>query len=303
MTTDRMREKLENLSDELKNFQEIARYLNPSPGEVPRLNGIEISGLSLPLRDVIGGDHILYIDFNRRYDLDRRIAEVEEQGRTEVVERLARLRNRAGILVADVSGHRMTDALIAAMLHQAFLLGAYYELDMFGEITTRIFEQLNTRFFRTTAVNRYFTMIYGEISEEGAFRFVSAGHQPPAVFSREYERFMPICKDRLVSYPPVGMLASSTDTDDRVHPSLYAYKKRYTVNELNLLNVGDILLLHTDGFSEHAGGDFFPDRVEQLLADARDRSAGEICHLLRESLLRAAEPTDDISVVVIRKTD
>ena len=90
MTTDRIREQLEDLSGELKNFQEIARYLNPSPGEVPRLKGIEISGLSMPLRDVIGGDHILYIDFDRRYDLDRRIAEAKAQGRDEVAEHLGR---------------------------------------------------------------------------------------------------------------------------------------------------------------------------------------------------------------------
>ena len=29
----------------------------------------------------------------------------------------------------DAAGHQMTDALLAAMIHQAFLLGALYELD------------------------------------------------------------------------------------------------------------------------------------------------------------------------------
>jgi hypothetical protein len=31
----------------------------------------------------------------------------------------------AGVVI-DVSGHKITDALVAAMLHQAFLLGAIY---------------------------------------------------------------------------------------------------------------------------------------------------------------------------------
>jgi serine phosphatase RsbU (regulator of sigma subunit) len=290
------------LLDELQNFQEIARYLNPSPGEIPSLRGVDICGLSMPLKDVIGGDHIIYLDFNRRYDLERRIAAAQEQDLHEVVKNLRRLKIRSGILVADVSGHRMTDALIGAMLHQAFLVGALYELDMFGEITTRLFEHINTRFHRTTAVNKYFTMIYGEISEGGEFRFLSSGHQPPAIFSREFGRFMTIGSDRLLSFPPVGMLPSSVDPDERLYPNLYAAKKRYELNQINLLSIGDILLLHTDGLSEHAGGAFFSDQMEQFLREVPDEPASKICELLRTRLLDAGQPEDDISVVVIRKT-
>jgi serine phosphatase RsbU (regulator of sigma subunit) len=302
MTKNRDSSPGQELVDEIENFQQIARYLNPSPGEIPRLNGIDICGFSMPLRDVIGGDHIIYIDFSRRHDLDRRIADAEKHGLKKVAKELERLRHRAGILVADVSGHRMTDALIGAMLHQAFLVGVLYELDRFGEITTRIFEHINTRFYRTTAINKYFTMIYGEISDEGKFRFLSAGHQPPAVFSREYGKFMKISDDRLVSLPPVGMFPSSTDPDDRVHPSLHGYKRRYEVNEINLLNVGDIVLLHTDGLTEHDKGRFFPDAVERLLVESAGEESPQICERLRKLLLAAGKPEDDISVVVIRKT-
>ncbi len=290
------------LADELNNFEEIARYLNPSSGEIPDLPGVDIHGFSLPLRKAIGGDHIVYVDFKHRYDLAARSAEAEREGRREVARNLRKLDSRAGILVADVSGHRMTDALIAAMLHQAFLLGVSYELDMSGEVTTRLFEHLNTRFYRTTAINKYFTMIYGEISGSGKFRFVSSGHQPPAVFSREYGRFMRISRDRLVSFPPVGLLPTSADPDDNVNPSLYQYKKRYEVNEINLLARGDILLLHTDGFSDHVDEEFFPKRVEQVLVETGHRPSHEICDRLREELLAAGEPRDDVSAVVIRKT-
>jgi serine phosphatase RsbU (regulator of sigma subunit) len=302
MTADRVPDRWKELVDELRNFQEMARYLNPAPGEIPELQGVDICGLSMPLRDVIGGDHTIYIDFNRRYDLDRRIAHATESGRDKVAEKLRSLKQRAGILVADVSGHRMTDAFIGAMLHQAFLLGAHYELDRYGEITTRIFEQINTRFYRTTAINKYFTMIYGEISTNGKFRFLSAGHQPPTVFSREFGCFVKISEDRLVSFPPVGMFPSSRDPDDAIYPDLLGHKKLYEVNEINLLNVGDILLVHTDGLVEHAGGEYFPGRVEKLLVEAGDESAEQICTMLREDVLAAAAPDDDISVVVIRRT-
>ena len=289
------------LQDELQNFEELARCVNPSPGEIPALRGVDIGGLSMPLRGVIGGDHLIYIDFDRRYDLDARIAEAERAPVAGVAERLRALKSRAGILVADVSGHRVTDALIAAMLHQAFLLAANYELDQYGEITTRIFEHMNTRFHRTTSFNKYVTMIYGEISDEGAFRFISAGHPPPTVFSREFGRFMPISKELLVSFPPVGLFPSRNDPDARRYRNRYGYKEAYSVNEIKLLAPGDILLLYTDGLSEHAGGDFFRQRVERVLAESEALGASALCDRLREAILAAGAPDDDSSVVVIKK--
>jgi serine phosphatase RsbU (regulator of sigma subunit) len=292
----------EQLVDELQNFQDIARYIKPSSGEIPELEGIEIAGLSMPLKKVIGGDHIIYIDFKRRYDLARRISRARDTGRVEVARHLEQLLRRAGILVADVSGHRTTDALLAAMLHQAFLTGVYYELDRYGEITTRIFEHINMRFYRTTAVNKYFTMIYGEISEKGRFRFLSAGHQLPVVFSREHGKFMKISEDRLISFPPVGLLPSGHDPDEHVEPGLHGYKKRYAVNEINLLNFGDTLLLLTDGLADHDKGRFFPGAVERLLAESADDSVAEFCERLQEAILDSAALTDDVSVVAIRRT-
>ena len=42
MSTERDKGVAAELSDELENFREIARYLNPSPGEIPRVPGIDI---------------------------------------------------------------------------------------------------------------------------------------------------------------------------------------------------------------------------------------------------------------------
>lgn len=292
----------ERLADELRNFEEIAGFVHPSPGETPRLDGIDIEGVVLPLRHGIGGDHVLYLDFARRYDLDHRIDEARLQGREAIASRLEELRHRAGILVADVSGHRMTDALIAAMLHQAFLLGVHYELDLHGEITTKIFEHINARFHQTTSFHKYLTMVYGEIWADGRFRFISAGHPPPAVFSREFGRFVPIDADRLVSFPPVGMLPSLVEGQLKEPAPALGFKKRYQVNEIHLLSPGDILLLQTDGIAEHAGGAFFPEAVERVLRENATASAREICDRIRTELVRAAPPRDDVSFVVVKKT-
>ena len=48
---------LSDLVDELRNFQELATTLKPSPGEIPVLPGVEIGGTSTPLKELVGGDH------------------------------------------------------------------------------------------------------------------------------------------------------------------------------------------------------------------------------------------------------
>ena len=288
------------LADELDNFQEIGRYLNPSPGELPRLSGIDIAALSMPLhRRMIGGDHLIYVDFKQRYDLEGRAEQARKLGRIDVADRLDKLQNRAGLVLADVSGHRMTDAFIGAMLHQALLVGVNYELELFGEVTTKLFEHLNTRFYKTTAVNKYFTMIYGEISHRGRFRFISAGHHPPAIYSREYKRLMPVHTDQFVSFPPVGLLPSGTD--EKREPSFAGYKPEYQINELSLLSVGDVLILFTDGLPDHDDGGFYPGGLEEVLRDAGDATAAEICERLRDAVLARAPQEDDLTVLVIRR--
>ena len=171
-----------------------------------------------------------------------------------------------------------------------------------GEITTQLFEHINQRFYRTTRINKFLTMIYGEISERGRFRFISAGHPRPMVYSREYQRFMDISEERWVSYPPVGMFPSDGHLSERVDSGRLGFKEPYTVNEIDLLAPGDLLLLYTDGLSDHAEGGAFPEGVESTLRRLADRSATEICEALERELLQLSPAVDDISFVLIKRT-
>jgi serine phosphatase RsbU (regulator of sigma subunit) len=296
-------DKLRQLTDELTNFQEIAKNLIPQPGELPRLHGIDVYGRTLALNGLVGGDHIIYVDFKQRFDLDARIAQASREGRPEVVENLRRCQRAAGIAVVDVAGHRMTDALLAAMLHQAFLLGAIYELDTFGEITKRLFENLNTRFYQSSGAHKFISLIYGEISEDAKFRFLSAAHPFPAVFSRREDRFMEVGPDLRVSFPPLGMLPSLHAIDrGALGESMLGFKERYETNEWRLMGAGDILLLHTDGLAEHSRGNdsYFPGRLEEVLRRVKDQSAKQILEAIEQDLLAFHAPSDDISLVVIK---
>jgi serine phosphatase RsbU (regulator of sigma subunit) len=303
MYSDRKRS-LTQLHGELENFEEIVKHLLPKPGAVPRIAGIDIHGGTLALNGAVGGDHLIFVDFKQRFDLESRIRRGIEQGQTDIVENLRRCQKTAGIALLDVSGHRITDAFMAAMVHQAFLLGAIYELDLFGRVTKRLFENLNTRFYQSSSDHKFVSLIYGEISEYGGFRFLSAAQPFPLVYSYRHDRFMEVGQDLLISSPPLGMVPSRHVTDGYTADSPLGYKEDYEMNEWVLMGVGDILLLHTDGLVEHGSpdDDYYPERLEQKLRAVKHQTAAEIFDAIRTDLLAFGTPADDITLLVIKRT-
>jgi len=294
---------LAHLVRELENFTDIASYLIPLPGEVPRLPGIDVWGGTRPLSGAVGGDHIIYVDFKQRFDLDARIARALNDGRTDVADNLRRCQNSAGIALIDVAGHRMTDALLAAMMHQAFLVGALYELDMNGHITRHLFENLNTRFYQSSGAHKFMSLIYGEISSNARFRFLSAAHPLPLIFSNKHDRFMDVGPDRRLSFPPLGMLPSFDAIDRNVtEASSLGFKEHYEMNKWQIMGAGDILLLYTDGLTEHRRGDedYAPQRLESKIREVKQRDARSIYDAIVDDVLAFAAPADDISLVVVK---
>jgi serine phosphatase RsbU (regulator of sigma subunit) len=293
----------EQLAKEFENFEEIARGIMPRSGSIPSLVGVEVYGETLPLNGIVGGDHLIYVDFNKRHDMEARIKVAEDAGRSDIVANLDHCRRTAGVALIDVSGHRATDAMLAAMFHQAFLLGVLYELDMSGRVTQRLFENLNQRFYRTSKVDKFITAVYGEISENATFRFLLSGHPPPIVFSAANDRFMEVDRDKCISFPPLGTFPSKSVVDWHRSRSVMGFKEPYEVNKWTLMGSGDILLLYTDGLQEHTRGDdpYFPDRLEHTIRGAKHLSATDIVHTVLDDLRTFANPADDVSLVVIKK--
>jgi serine phosphatase RsbU (regulator of sigma subunit) len=299
-----MTENIDFFEDELRNFEDIARYIKPSSGDIPELQGIDIYGDTIPLNGIVGGDHIIYVDFKKRYDLDKRILDSIVINRKDVVERLKQNKTKAGILIADVSGHKITDALLAAMLHQSFLTGVMYELKQNGQVTTELFENINSRFYSSSSFSKFITMIYGEISKNGMFRFTNAGHPNPAVFSNKYDKLMEVSQKRVIHFPPIGTLPSREDLDFRKNLSRVGYKKKYSINEINLMGAGDILLLYTDGLSEHninIEDFYFPKKLEIILKKVKKHNAKDIFNQITDDMLKFNKFSDDVSIVVIKK--
>jgi serine phosphatase RsbU (regulator of sigma subunit) len=295
-------------SELLLGAQYAAEHLTPAPGAIPKIPNVDIYGTTLPLNGVAGGDIISYVNFQDRFDLDARIERALSKGQEAKARSLQEMKKCGGIMVADVAGHDFADALRALMLHQAFHTAALYEMDLKGEITVRLFEQINTRFLksktlRNLAADRdtaiFISLIYGEISHTGRFRFVSAGHPSPLVFSQEYNRFVEISPNRLVSYPPIGLQPSEDQADASHYERALGYKKQYTVNELNLMGQGDVLLLYTDGLHDPFSK-YTQKHLESDISRVKDKDAEEICESILEERITMAKQADDLSLVVIK---
>jgi len=146
--------------------------------------------------------------------------------------------------------------------------------------------------------------MYGEISEDARFTFLSAAQPFPVVFSKKHDRFMEVGQDLCASSPPLGMVPSLHVTDGSRTASPLGFKEEYTINHWVLMGAGDILLLYTDGLVEHSNADdryYFPECLEQKLRDVKHQTAVEIFEAIRTDLLAFSEPRDDISFVVIKR--
>ncbi len=290
---------------EILNFQKIARNIKPDPGEIPEINGLDIYGETIPLSGEVCGDHIIYVDFAKRFNLPERIRRAETAGRIDISNKLQGLKDKAGILLSDVSGHSITDHLLNAMLHQAFLVGASYELTMFGEITIDLFETINQRFYQSSSIDKFLTLIYGEIQNDGEFRFISAAHPLPMVFSSEFNRIVNIDDQNFINFVPIGTLPSEADIDGVHTKSIFGYKTKYSTNSINVMGKGDILLLFSDGFTEQSNGEqnYVKDRLEQQLINTKNLSAREIFNTIRDDFSTYCPlRDDDATLILIKRT-
>lgn len=292
-------ERSHELQQEMENLRSIFEAVYAYPTTFS-LQDVDIFGRSFPLHGMLGGDHLIFVDFARRYDLDRRVAGARAASRHDIAEHLEENRSKVGVMIADVSGHRITDTLLAAMLHQAFLVGVDYELGMSGHVTPRLFEIINTRFSQSSSVTKFITMIYGEIDARGTFRFISAGHPRPLIYSAEYGRFVDVDRSLMTTVHPIGLFPTENDIDLDVSQRPTAVSPRHHVNQVSLMNHGDMLLLLTDGAFEH-----LPVELTTVLEPTLQRMVGrgsrEIVEAAHADLVRFGQPSDDMTLVAIQR--
>jgi sigma-B regulation protein RsbU (phosphoserine phosphatase) len=137
----------ERLTRELQTAREIQDRLLPH--DEPQLPGFEVTGTSIPSREV-GGD---YFDF------------------------ILQNEDRIGVAIGDVSGKGMPAALLMANL-QASLHGQVIHPSSVSDTVTRV----NDLLVASTDPHMFATFFYGVLDTRGAtLTSTNAGHNPPLV--------------------------------------------------------------------------------------------------------------------------
>jgi signal transduction histidine kinase/ligand-binding sensor domain-containing protein/serine phosphatase RsbU (regulator of sigma subunit) len=236
----------------------VARRIQQSilPDSIPRLSNLDIQVRYRPMNSV-GGD---FYDFY----------EIDEQ--------------RLGVFMADVSGHGVPAALIAAMVKIAFSVqkpnarsASMVLTSMNHTLVDRIGKQL------LTAGYAYINL------ETGKLFHASAGHWPLLLWKKESQSLQKLKPDGIIMgwLPEIDYVSAECD-----------------------LEPGDRILLYTDAIIEtrNSRGELFgEDRFHRLIQEKQALSAGDFADFLLKHLTAWSGHVngfeDDLTLIVIDVLD
>jgi len=185
---------------------------------------------------------------------------------------------RTAFLIADVSGKGLGAALLTTMLQGAFSGMAIQQppADVFGHI--------NNFLCSHSGVERYATVFFAILSEDGRLEYINAGHPSP-VLLRNGHAETPFAAESF----PVGLIPDAT------------FKL-----ESHQLETGDTLVLFSDGVTEAMDpedNEFGNDRLKQALEAHQREGVEQVQADVLEAVrifARGASQRDDITIVVAR---
>jgi len=192
-----------------------------------------------------------------------------------------------GVLIADVSGHGTPAAVLMAVTH-AIAHGIERPLDAPSKLLGFVNDRLCDGY---TSENAAFVTAFFGIYDpaQRTLEYSSAGHNPPR-FLRKNETSFHALDD--AQGLPLGVQAGEVYPDARIH-----------------LNVGDTLVLYTDGWVEARDAQnelFGVERLEATFnAVAHLTPADMVTHALDTMKRYTADhsPTDDCTLLVLQMTD
>ena len=142
-------------------------------------------------------------------------------------------------------------------------------------------------------------MLYGEISENGIFRFLSAAHPPPLVFKSELNQLIPIDVTKIRVSQRRVFIPSRHTVDIKKNYNPVGFKDKYEINEIKLPHRTGIYLLYTDGLSEHFE-DSFNEEMENIFRESKTFSSKTIFNRIEKRIYDLKDPDDDISYIIIK---
>jgi serine phosphatase RsbU (regulator of sigma subunit) len=301
-----------NLAARIANARKLSKqYLEcPAEGEAPR-NPVDA--------------YVQWLKGRPDY-VPAQAAEYRKSKRSEqlmVAENLQELYTVAGVLLVDAQGHGIISAKIASTVHDTFQAFMLSDLGRYGTTTPELFENLNLRLGQSVTARNALgldpndnsreiaTMVYGEIHQEGRFRFVDFGHPLPLLFSAESDKFAPVDRHRIVYFPPLGLEIPEDHPDRSKYFSIDLRTKEIGSSDVReiTLNRGDVLFLYTDGVYD--GSDEADRlRIERVIREHCHESAKDICNAVLNEAVKQdnyweqkgqQDRIDDKTVVIIKR--
>ena len=182
------------------------------------------------------------------------------------------------IVVTDVSGKGVASALLASLLQ-----GALITTTGVPEALLRRVVRLNQFLLDRTGGEKYATLFYSLLHDDGTFSYVNAAQCPPIVIRGGGERI-----ELEATGMPVGLMEGA----------------EFTVESLQLAP-GDRVVIYSDGVTEaeNQKQEFFG---KKRLGEILNAHAGESCNAIHDAIqegvaafTEGAPQSDDITVVVL----
>jgi phosphoserine phosphatase RsbU/P len=195
----------------------------------------------------------------------------------------------ARVVLADVAGHGEVVSSAAGRLHDALL----QHIDDWDQST--LIRQLNDNFLKGAQRAQFATAFLGSFySDSGELLFTNAGHLPPLWYRAAAREWSFLCDSTPLSKEivdlPLGLIAGTS--------------YRQTAVQLEL---GDVLLLYTDGVSESYDESGAQLGLERLLSIARNLPVETAVAAGKELLAAVARfrgtapAADDETVVALQR--
>ncbi|MFH1489236.1 MAG: GAF domain-containing SpoIIE family protein phosphatase [Pseudomonadota bacterium] len=185
--------------------------------------------------------------------------------------------DKTAIIIADVSGHGFSAALIAAMLKFSLQLD-----NLENRSPMEIVSNMNQKFCQILKKGDYITLCYGLIDTHlFTLNLVRAGHPYPILYRAKAGEILELKP----SGPPLGV--------DRE-----AVFQELTIN----LSPEDMILLYTDGLTDSVFDRARPDALNRLISSLGEKyKAPELLERLSleiKGLLQGKELKDDTSLLI-----
>ncbi len=227
------------------------------PEKLPEISGIEMARYYQPAKEV-GGDYYDVIDLAG---------------------------DRAGIVVADVSGKGLAGSLVMTMTRSLVRMAARIQPD-----AASILGEVNASLSRDMTEGMFVTLAWAELDHDrGRVRIARAGHNPPLILRSS---------GRVEQFQPEG-IALGMDPGP-------VFRRTLEVSDVTL-DRGDSLILYTDGIVEAMnpqGEEYGLVRFARVLQSLQDETSDQLVEGILDDLaghVSGAEPSDDITLVVARR--